>query len=219
MLAPGLKQVQIIGKSTAGQLFCRVALGGENLRGRSVCHIDRVYIVNQLHNPGRLHKVGKPAAERSGKIKLSIGERPSPAESAHSMAYRTADAFFHLSGHNGAAAVINVRALVQGQHLQLRVQMGQLIGGKNARLPAAQDDNVVSVAHGCSFLPDRSGRDGTEGRPLRRDACLGNSLRRFFQYSTLTNKRQRSAGKGLNIGQNCVTIKAATASLKIITTG
>ena len=147
VLAPGLKEVEIVGQGLAGQLPGRLALGGEYLGGGPVGHIDGVHIVDELHHMGGLHKVGKPAAELGGEVEFPVGESPGPAEAAHGMAHGTADALLHLPRHDGAAAAVDVRPLVQGQHLQLGMEMGQLIGGENACLPTAQDHSVVIGVH------------------------------------------------------------------------
>ncbi len=147
VLAPGLEQMEVVGQGLAGQLFGRVAFGGIDLGGGPVGHVDGVHIVNEFHHLGGLHKVGEPAAEGGGEVEFSVGEGPRSAEAAHSMAHRAEDAFLHLARHNGTAAVVDIRALVQGQHFQPRLEMGQLIGGEDARLPAAQDDDVVVSVH------------------------------------------------------------------------
>jgi hypothetical protein len=46
--------------------------------------------------------------------------------------------------------VVDIPALVQGQHLQVRTAVGQLVGGKDARLAAAQDHYVIHGIHGSS---------------------------------------------------------------------
>ena len=90
-----------------------------------------------------LHKVGEPAAELGGEVELAVGEGPRPAEAAHGVAHGAVDALPHLARHDGAAAVVDVPPLVQGQHLQVGAVVGQLIGGEDARLAAAQNRNVI----------------------------------------------------------------------------
>ena len=63
------------------------------------------------------------------------------------MAHGAVDALLHLARHDGAAAVIDILTLVQGQDLQTGVQVGQLVGGEDTGLAAAQDDNIIIGAH------------------------------------------------------------------------
>ena len=65
-----------------------------------------------------VHKVCEPAAELGGEIELAVGKGPRAAEAAHGVAHGAVDALPHLARHDGAAAVVDVPALVQGQHLQ-----------------------------------------------------------------------------------------------------
>ena len=152
VLAPGLEQVQVIAKGPAGQSFGLCGLGGKDLLRGAVGHVDGVHIVNELHHLARLHKVGEPPAELGGEVELSVGERARPAKAAHGVAHRAVDALPHLARHDGAAAVVDVPPLVQGQHLQLRAVAGQLVGGEDPGLTAAQDDNVIDRIHGSLSL-------------------------------------------------------------------
>ena len=150
VLAPGLKQVQVIAQGLSGQSLGLVALGGENLGGGPVGDVDGVHVVDEVHDHLGVHKVGEPAAELGGKVELSVGESACAAKAAHGVAYGTVDAFADLARHNGAAAVVDIPALVQGQHLQVGTAVGQLVGGKDARLAAAQDHYVIHGIHGSS---------------------------------------------------------------------
>ena len=127
MLAPGLEQVQVKAQGLPGQGPGLGALGGEHLLGGPVGDVDGVHVVDELHHMAGLHKVGEPAAELGGEVELAVGKGPRAAEAAHG-------------------------ALVQGQHLQAGAVVGQLIGGEDARLAAAQDGNVIDGIHGVSPL-------------------------------------------------------------------
>ena len=81
-------------------------------------------------------------------VKLAVGEGPRAAEAAHGIAHGALDAGCNFSGDDGAVAVVDIPALVQGQQLQAWVEAGKLIGGEDTGLPAAQDGNVVNgIAH------------------------------------------------------------------------
>ena len=67
-----------------------------------------------------VHEVGEPAAEGGGEVVLAVGEGARPAEAAHGVAHLAVDALLHLARHDGAAAVVDIRALVQGQHPERR---------------------------------------------------------------------------------------------------
>ena len=144
--------MQVIAQGPAGQGSGLRGLGGKDLLSGAVSHVDGVYIVNELHHMPGLHKVGEPPAELGGEVELSVGERARPAEAAHGVTHGAVDALPHFARHNGAAAVVDVPPLVQGQHLQLRAVAGQLIGGENPSLTTAQDDNVIDRIHGSLSL-------------------------------------------------------------------
>ena len=150
VLATGLEQVQIVAQCLPGQSLGLVALGGEDLGGGPVGDVDGVHVVDEVHDHLGVHKVGEPAAELGGKVELSVGEGACAAKAAHGVAYGTVDALADLARHNGAAAVVDIPALVQGQHLQVRTAVGQLVGGKDARLAAAQNHYVIHGIHGSS---------------------------------------------------------------------
>ena len=152
VLAPGLEQMQVIAQGPAGQGSGLRGLGGKDLLSGAVSHVDGVYIVNELHHMPGLHKVGEPPAELGGEVELSVGEGARPAEAAHGVAHGAVDALPHFARHNGAAAVVDVPPLVQGQHLQLRAVAGQLISGEDPGLAASQDHNVVDRIHGFLSL-------------------------------------------------------------------
>ena len=152
VLAAGLKQVQVVAQGLPSQGLGLRGLGGEALGGGAVEHVDGVYVLDELHHCAWVHKVGEPAAELGGKVELPVGEGARPAEAAHGVAHGTVDALLHLARHNGAAAVVDVLSLVQGQHLQARAAVGQLVGGKDARLAAAQNDDVVHGIHRKALL-------------------------------------------------------------------
>ena len=137
VLAPGLEQVQVI---LQRPLFQRPGLGGGggvHLGGGPVLHVDGVHIVNELHHFLGLQKVGEPPAEGGGEVELPVGEGPRPAKAAHGAAHLALDAAVHLAGHDGAAAMIDVRPLLHHQHLRPGAFPAQLIGGEDARLPGS----------------------------------------------------------------------------------
>ena len=147
VLAPGLEQVQVVGQGPALQGLGLGRGGGEALGGGPVGHVDGVHIVDEVHHFLGLDKVGEPAAELGGKVELAVGKGTRAAKAAHGMAHGAVDALLHLARHDGAAAVIDILTLVQGQDLQTGVQVGQLVGGEDTGLAAAQDDNIIIGAH------------------------------------------------------------------------
>ena len=141
---PGrLEQMEIISQRPAGQVLGLGRLGGIDLLGGAVGHVDGVHVINQLHHLAGVHKIGEPAAEFRGKIEFSVGKRPRATKAAHGMADGALHTGPHLSRHNGAAAVIDVPALIQGQHFEAGTAVGQLVSGKDTGLTAAQDNNVI----------------------------------------------------------------------------
>ena len=50
----------------------------------------------------------------------------------------------HLARHDGAAAAVNVGALVDGDHLKAGAAAHQLVSGENTGLAAAEDGNVIA---------------------------------------------------------------------------
>ena len=139
--------MEVIGQSPALQGLCLGSGGGKILRGSSVEDIDGVHIVDQLHHLVRLHKVGQPSAELSGKVEFSVGKGARAAETAHGVTDGAVDTFPDLAGDDGAAAVIDVLPLVQGQNIQSGTKMGQLIGGEDPRFAAAQNGDIVIARH------------------------------------------------------------------------
>ena len=147
VLAPGLEQMQVVCQGPALQGLGLGGGGGEALGGGPVGNVDGVHIVDEVHHFLGLDKVGEPAAELGGKVELAVGKSARAAKAAHGMAHGAVDALLHLARHDGAAAVIDILTLVQGQDLQSGVQVGQLVSGEDTGLAAAQDDNIIIGAH------------------------------------------------------------------------
>ena len=152
VLAPGLKQMQVIAQGPAGQGAGLCGLGGKDLLCSAVSYIDGVHIVDELHDLAGLHKVGEPSAKLGCEVELSVGKCACPSEAAHGVAYGAVDALPYLARYDGAAAMVDITPLVQGQDLQFRTVAGQFIGGKDPGLAAAQDDNVIDWIHGSLSL-------------------------------------------------------------------
>ena len=85
------------------------------------------------------------------KLNLPSEKAPRPAEAAHGIADLALDTVLHLAGHDGAAAAVDVAPLLQDHHLQLRISAHQLIARVDTGLSAADDGNVVSLVHHCSY--------------------------------------------------------------------
>ncbi len=144
VLALGLEQVQVVLQRPFFQgTGCR-AVGGEALCRRAELHVDFVHIADEVHDLPGGHIVRQPAAKGGGEVEFAVREGPRAAEAAHGGADGAVDAPVHLPGHNGAAAGVDVLALVQHQDAQLRAEFFQLVTGEGSGLAAADDDNVVT---------------------------------------------------------------------------
>ena len=86
------------------------------------------------------------------RVQLAVGKGPGPAEAAHGVADLAVNTFPHLARHNGAAAVVDVLALIHDQHLHPRIAADELVAGKYPGLSAAQNHGIVGFPHGISFL-------------------------------------------------------------------
>ena len=147
VLAPGLEQMEVILQCLLLQGLGGGGLGGEHLVGGPVPHVDGVHVVDELHDLPLGHEVGEPAAEGGGEIVLAVGEGARPAEAAHGVTHLAVDALLHLARHDGAAPGIDVGPLIQGDHLEARVAVHQLIAREDAGLAAADDGNVIACVH------------------------------------------------------------------------
>jgi hypothetical protein len=148
VLAPGLEQVKVELQRPLFQGTGGGRVGGKDLIGGAVLHVDGVHVFNQVHDLPGVHEVGEPAAKGGGEVVLPIGEGPRPAEAAHGIAHLAVDALLDLPGHDGAASGIDVGPLVQGDHLELRTPAHELIARKNTGLAAAQNGRVIACVHG-----------------------------------------------------------------------
>ena len=143
VLAAGLEQVEVV---LQGLLLQGPGLGGGggvDLGGGAVLDVDGVHVVDEVHDLLGVHKVGEPAAEGGGEVVLAVREGARAAEAAHGVADFAVDALLHLARHDGAAAAVDVGALVQCHYLEAGVPEHQLVAGENARLAAAQNGNVI----------------------------------------------------------------------------
>ena len=107
-------------------------------------HVDGVHVADKVHNLLLGHEVGEPAAKLGGEVVLAVGEGSRTAEAAHGIANLAVDALLHLARHDGAAAAVNVGALVDGDHLKAGAAAHQLVSGENTGLAAAEDGNVIA---------------------------------------------------------------------------
>ena len=112
----------------------------------------KVISFDELHDLLLGHEVREPAAELGGEIVLPVGEGPGAAEAAHGVADGAVDALLHLPRHDGAAAVVDVMALVHDEDLQAGAVVDELIAGEDAGFTAAQNGDVVGAPHGWFLL-------------------------------------------------------------------
>ena len=152
VLHAGLEQVQVRFQRPLAQGLGLRGVGGEDLSGGTVGGVDLIHIVDQVHDLFFRDEVGQPAAEGRGEVILAVGESARTAEAAHGVADLAVDAALDLSGHDGAAAVVDVLALIDDQHLHAGVPVDQLVPGKDASLAATQDHGIIGFQHGDSFL-------------------------------------------------------------------
>ena len=149
---PGLEEVEVKFQGLFPQGLGGGGLRGKDLPGGPVGGVDLIHVVDELHDLLLRHEVGEPAAEGGGKVILPVRERPGPAEAAHGVADLAVNTFPHLARHNGAAAVVDVLALIHDQHLHPRIAADELVAGKYPGLSAAQNHGIVGFPHGISFL-------------------------------------------------------------------
>ena len=149
---PGLEEVEVKFQGLFPQGLGGGGLRGKDLPGGPVGGVDLIHVVDELHDLLLRHEVGEPAAEGGGKVILPVRERPGPAEAAHGVADLAVNTFPHLARHNGAAAVVDVLALIHDQHLHPRVAADELVAGKYPGLSAAQNHGIIGFPHGISFL-------------------------------------------------------------------
>ena len=118
--------------------------GIELLRG-PVGDVDGIHIADEGHDLLCGREIGEPAAEGGGEIVLAVGKGARPAEAAHGVTHLAVDALLHLARHDGAAPGIDVGPLIQGNHLEARVAVHQLIAREDAGLAAADDVVLGSI--------------------------------------------------------------------------
>ncbi len=110
----------------------------------------QVNLVHVLHQPDGLltpDMLVQRTAKRVGDVVLPVGKRARAAKPAHDGTPRAANAGLHLLAVDGTLSLIQRIARLENGNLQAFILLYQLVCGKNAARPGADNNDVIFHNH------------------------------------------------------------------------
>ena len=144
MAHAGTQEMQVVlqGQAADIRVLCR-----EDLRRRTVLHVDLVDVIDELHDLLIRQVLIEPAAELRREVVLAVRERTGAAEAAHDAAGLAADTALDLARRDWADAMVDVLAALEDDDAQPRFLLDQFISRHDAGRTAA-DNRYIVFFHG-----------------------------------------------------------------------